>query len=176
MKLSHGIFIRVFQEKNNFDLNEFINALDLFLPQDLIAILNLDSGKEIKEKLLIEKCDLSIQEITSKDALKVSSSKAEIIDGLDLIRIDFSCLKEKHINYFLEKLKENLKTPQCDLIKSQENRIDDDCNLFIRLDKNELKNKNVLLTDNGNCFHIRIKLAAYPNKKENAFKLIQEIF
>lgn len=53
------------------------------------------------------------------------------------------------------------------IIDQIESRINHEGILFIRLDKPSLLNDTYQLIDHGNCFHIKIKLAAFPANKEN---------
>jgi len=86
--------------------------------------------------------------------------------------------KESHTNLFLNNLTKNLTDEQKLLIKKQaESRLDDELNFFLRFDKLKLINEGRLwLTDKGDCFHIRIKIAAFPHKREVALKIINKIF
>jgi len=87
--------------------------------------------------------------------------------------------KEYHTNLFLKNLAKNLADEQKSLIKKQaDSRLDDELNFFfLRLDKIKLINENKLwLTDKGDCYHIRIKIAAFPHKREVALKTIEKIF
>jgi len=86
--------------------------------------------------------------------------------------------KESHTNLFLNNLTKNLTDEQKLLIKKQaESRLDDELNFFLRFDKLKLINEGRLwLTDKGDCFHIRIKIAAFPKKKEVALKVVEKIF
>jgi len=86
--------------------------------------------------------------------------------------------KESHTNLFLNNLIKNLTDEQKSLINKQaDSRLDDELNFFLRLDKNRLINEDKLwLTDNGECFHIKIKIAAFPHKREVALKTLEKIF
>ncbi|MBU1205259.1 MAG: hypothetical protein KKA61_03960 [Nanoarchaeota archaeon] len=86
--------------------------------------------------------------------------------------------KESHTNLFLNNLARNLADEQKLLIKKQaDSRLDNELNFFLRLDKSKLINKNKLwLTDKGDCYHIKIKIAAFPHKREVALKTIEKIF
>jgi RNA binding exosome subunit len=82
--------------------------------------------------------------------------------------------KEKHTNAFLNNLKQKLSDDQRQLLLRQSvSRLDDELNFFIRLDKDKLLNESrVWVTDSGNCFHIRMSVAAYPSNREAALKVI----
>ncbi|MBU2560861.1 MAG: hypothetical protein KKD17_01070 [Nanoarchaeota archaeon] len=84
--------------------------------------------------------------------------------------------KERHTTRFLNHLKENLSEGHVNLIRSQaESRLDSELNFFIRLDKAKLLKENKFyLTDSGDCFHIRISLAAYPANREAGLKVVEE--
>lgn len=77
------------------------------------------------------------------------------------------------VNKFLFNLKENLSADQKEMIIRQlDSRIDENLNLFIRLNKPKLIDNKFFITDDGNCFHIRIKIAAFPKKKEIAKQIM----
>jgi len=82
--------------------------------------------------------------------------------------------KEKHTNAFLNNLKQKLSDDQRQLlIRQSVSRLDDELNFFIRLDKDKLLAEDRFwITDSGNCFHIRMSVAAYPSNREAALKVI----
>ena len=55
-----------------------------------------------------------------------------------------------------------------EMIDTIDNRMDESCNLFIRIDKQRAFNGEVALTRGDDAIAIRIKVAAYPAKKEAA--------
>jgi RNA-binding protein len=55
--------------------------------------------------------------------------------------------------------------------------IDDELTLFLRFDKREwTESKKLLLTESGDCFHIRISLAAFPKRRDAALNVARKIF
>jgi RNA binding exosome subunit len=76
--------------------------------------------------------------------------------------------KQVHISRFIKNLLANLSADQKDLILRQApSRLDSELNFFIRLDKTRLLEKDQCwVTDSGNCFHIRMAIAAYPAKRD----------
>ncbi|MBS3127605.1 hypothetical protein J4410_00495 [Candidatus Woesearchaeota archaeon] len=86
--------------------------------------------------------------------------------------------KQKHTTLFLQSLLERLAPEQKQLLLRQRNsRVDDYCCFFIRFDKERLLESNTLfITDSGHCFHLKIHLACYPAKRENAFLILEELF
>lgn len=177
MNLVHKITIKTFENNKKEPNYDYLDNFKLILPEYIVSILNSEnSDLNIKKELQNEKCDLLIEEMKVKDALRVRNNESKIVDGLDLISIQFELNKQTHIKSLIQNLKEKLGKKQCELIASQENRVDDECNLFIRLDKKSLNEKKFVLTDSGDCYHIKIKLAAYPKKKETGIIIAKELF
>lgn len=110
-----------------------------------------------------------------KITLSRSSATGFTKKKIEIFEIDL--IKDKHINKFLESLNEKIGKSQKDLLLKQiESRLDDELNFFIRLDKPSLMQGNYLVTDSGDCYHIKISVAAFPRKKEVAAKVIRQIF
>jgi RNA binding exosome subunit len=86
--------------------------------------------------------------------------------------------KEKHTSRFLENLAGILDQEQKSLILSQlESRLDDNLDFYLRFDKKEyIKNNKLVLTDSGNCFHIKISVAAFPKKREIGLEIVKKVF
>ena len=59
----------------------------------------------------------------------------------------------------------------------KESRLDDNLDFFLRFGKDEyIRNDKLMLTDSGNCFHIKISIDAFPKKREIALKIADKIF
>ena len=86
--------------------------------------------------------------------------------------------KERHIAKFIDFLKSRLSTEQKSLLSAQkESRLDDGLFFFIRFDKDKWVNKRLfVLTDGGNCVHIKIAVAAFPAKRVIALGLVEKLF
>jgi len=149
MKLANSVSIRAFySSEDDRDLFE-----DAFF--DLVC---LDREELAKEKI-------SLEEIHAKG---FSNKQIDIYHVL--------LEKDRYCNAVLDKLKENLSKEDKELIISQENRLDAHLNFFLRLDKNLLLDDVWKITDLGNCFHIRINIAAFTKKKEMAKELLKKMF
>lgn len=84
-------------------------------------------------------------------------------------------VKKNEIKPFLEKLKKlNLDSPNI-LLRNLERKMDDRGNLFLRFSKQDAFAGKLKLVEQGDSIHIRLKLAAYPAKKEVALKLAREM-
>ncbi|HLC65208.1 MAG TPA: RNA-binding domain-containing protein [Candidatus Nanoarchaeia archaeon] len=113
-----------------------------------------------------------------EERIQIEQSRATGADDRPILIYKVVLTKERHTNPFIENLREKLPREQKDLVLRQlHSRLDDDMDFFIRLDKDKLMNENTfLVTDSGNCFHIKITIASFPKKRSNAEKVIREIF
>jgi hypothetical protein len=146
MKLAHNVQLRVFVKPSD-DETKTKNALLSLLPPNL-----------------------------EKEKIKLNRQIATGFNEQKIIIYEVLLCKDRHINQFLEQLKQKLSSEQKELILKQKNRIDQDCNLFIRLDKEKLINNHFWITDSGNCYHLKISLACFPKSKEKAYAVVKEIF
>jgi RNA-binding protein len=61
-----------------------------------------------------------------------------------------------------------------ELIDTLERRMDDDCNLYLRLDKQEAFLGNLKMTNSDDAIAVRAKVESYPKKLETAMKSATE--
>ncbi|MEE9525315.1 MAG: RNA-binding domain-containing protein [Candidatus Woesearchaeota archaeon] len=136
----------------------------------------------IKEEEDFDKIKKSLLELIPFDLEKEKVElKEELVQGFDEKEIKilrFVLDKNRHIEAFLNNLNEKLFEETKERILSYaESRLDDDCNFFLRFSKEKwVEEKLLWLTDQGNCFHIKMNVAAFPKKKEIAMKIIRNIF
>jgi RNA binding exosome subunit len=136
------------------------------------------SPEEDKEK--IEKTFMSLIDYNSieleTEKLKIVKTVAAGFNHKEILILKMSLEKERHCNRFLKHLNGHISKNDKESIKSQMNRLDDNMNFFIRLDKKSLLEGKYILTDSGDCFHISMNMNAHPRKKEVAFEIVKEIF
>ncbi|MFH0875586.1 MAG: RNA-binding domain-containing protein [archaeon] len=143
MKYAHNIEIRVFCKEDE-DENAIISVLH--------KLINFDFEKE---KIIIEK------------------KMAETFEDRKLDIITVFTKKQSHTTKFIEDLFFNLSLEQKEMLKRQLNtRLDEKLHFYLRLDKPKLLNGEYLITDGGDCFHIKICIAAYPHKYEVAREIV----
>ena len=150
MKLAHQIKLKVFSYgRHNEDDKLILGKLLEFFPFDLE-----------EEKI----------ELKKTGALGMDENQITIYEVV--------LTKEKHISRFLENLKEKIDGNQKKLILEQlESRLDDNLDFFLRFDKDEcLKNNKLQLTDSGNCFHLKMSIAAFPKKRNIALGIVNNLF
>lgn len=94
---------------------------------------------------------------------------------IKVLRIDL--LKNKHIKAFLDNLFNQLNEDIKRIIKEQaKKRLDQNLNFYLRFDKYNLLDKDLYkLTDQGDCFYIKFKIAAFPKNESNALAIIYDL-
>ena len=86
--------------------------------------------------------------------------------------------KDNLTGQFLKSLLNDLDENQKKQILQQaESRLDKNLDFFLRFDKDSwINEKKLVLTDSGKCFHLRIRIAAFPKKREIALNVIESLF
>lgn len=83
--------------------------------------------------------------------------------------------KKRYLKDFLNNLFEELGTDEIiKLYDDIERKMDDQCNLFLRLSKEDAIDEDWHIIDNGDSIHLKIKVEAYPAKKDIAVKNMRE--
>jgi RNA binding exosome subunit len=149
MKLIHSIKIDLFSKSD--DPKEINDAFDFILPFD-----------PVKEKV----------DITAKYYGK--DEETDSGDPLTVYTVNID--KQSQITRTIEYLRRMLSPIQKrDIIDTTKKFMDEDCCMFIRLDKQSLLKKQFELVEHGDCFHIRINIAAYPKSVSKAKEIAEQI-
>lgn len=112
-----------------------------------------------------------------KEKISINEIKAEGFNGRQIIIYELKMQKEKETNAFIKHLTSKLSNDQKDFLRiEKESRLDENDDFFIRLDRKKLLDGIYELTTSGDCFHIKMNIAAFPKKRENAIKVIDEMF
>ena len=111
-----------------------------------------------------------------KEKLTITEEKIKGFDEKTIIIFTILIKKQKLINEFTTFLFEKLNKIQKEqIIEEIETRIDDELYFYLRIDEETwIKKKKILITEKGNCYHLKFKIAAYPAKKETAIKLVKK--
>ena len=110
-----------------------------------------------------------------EEKVLLKRSKATGFGQKEIIIYEVELDKDKHTNLFLKNLREKLDEQQRIMLVKQEDRLDVRLNFFLRLDKQSLLNGQYQVTDCGECFHIRISIAAFPRRREVALEVGKRI-
>ena len=80
--------------------------------------------------------------------------------------------KKRHTKTFFKRLLENVDLTKLD--NDLDKKMDDKGNWFLRFDKNDAVDEKWTILDSGDSIHLKIKIAAFPAKKEIALSKIHE--
>lgn len=140
--------------------------------------LSVFSKQEDNEKDVLNSFLSLIPFNLEEEKLEIKTSTAEGFEHKRIKTLELTLTKEKHTNKFLENLINKLTDEQKQLILNQaDSRLDENLKFFLRFDKDKLvKEDKLWLTDKGNCFHIKISIAAFPSKKEKALEVVKNLF
>ncbi len=140
------------------------------------VFIKIDEGEDLeltKQKLL----DLFPFNLTEeKIILREETNKGFNERKIKILTVEL--LKEAHTNKFFEFLLQKItRDDKSAILRQKESRLDQELYFYLRFDKQKWIQKNELeLTDSGDCFHIKLALAAFPRKREVAINLIEKIF
>ncbi len=148
MKYAHSVRLTAFSYESE-DNKSILDALFEFFP------FSLEKNKVIPKRT---------------EATGLNDRKIEVFE--------ITLAKNNLINQFLRNLLDNMdKNQKEQLLNQLDSRLDKNHDFFIRLDKNSwIKDKKMILTDSGRCFHLKISLAAFPKKREIALNIARELF
>ena len=113
-----------------------------------------------------------------KEKIHVKQSTAKGFHEREIKIFEVRLEKQHHINAFLKHLVAGLSKEQKGLLVRQaESRLDEGMCFYIRLDKEKLIREHRLwLTDRGGCYHLKLTLAPFPKRREQALDLVKEMF
>jgi RNA-binding protein len=111
-----------------------------------------------------------------KEQIDIKHEKLEGLEQKIIHSFSLITTKQRHNKILSESILSKInKETKKQLLNQLDSRLDDEGNFYIRFDKQELFHESFQLTDSGNCIHIKIKLAAFPAKKEQFKKSIETL-
>ncbi len=134
-----------------------------------IAYRTLFYGTEDEEKVRTAVCNI----------LPFSSPEKEIIEGYhknQVILLHGKTSKKSEIKGFLKSLDNIKSSDKRRILRDLENKIDYKGNLFLRFDKQRAYLGDMKVVEHGGAIHLKLKIAAYPARKDTALKIAQQIF
>lgn len=114
-----------------------------------------------------------------KNILPTAIPECEEAEGLleePMIILSGTISKKRETKEFLNNLLTIGDEEVAKLYKDLDRKMDKKGNLFLRLSKEAAIDENWEILDGGDSIHLKIKIAAYPAKKENALTKLSEAF
>lgn len=140
--------------------------------------LTVYSKPEDNESEIIENLKKFISFDLEEEKININRKSAASVEERKIVIFQIHLEKSRHINQFVKDLNSMLKPEQKELLLNQkESRLDSENHFFIRFDKDKLLKENkFFITDKGNCYHLKMSIAAFPSTRENALKVVEAIF
>lgn len=111
-----------------------------------------------------------------KERVTITRTVASGFNNQAVIILELFLSQQKHVKLFLSHLLAVLSASDKQLLRAQKkSRIDSGLFFYLRFDKNHLLKDDILLTDGGSCFHVKLCLAAFPRKQEAAEKVVDAL-
>jgi len=105
----------------------------------------------------------------------ISSTKAKGHYGNRIEILDATLNKKEGLAFF-KKLKEEIPKLEMDrLCKELPKRVDEECQLHFRLDKQAAYKGESHLTDFGDSIHVCTRIESYPARREKAMKIAEAL-
>jgi len=112
----------------------------------------------------------------AKEKLSVIQTSARGFKEAKIRIFTINLSRIKHISTFLTSLLNKFSEQQRKTLLSQkESRLDEELKFFIRLSKSEFLKGKYVLTDGGDCYHIKITIAAFPANRQKALEVVTAI-
>jgi len=102
---------------------------------------------------------------------EINISKTEGHHGNPIVILEAAVEGMDRIDRFFSKLS---RTDVGELLSSVSSRIDDSCNLFIRIDKQAALKDEIMLCREGDVISVRIRVRSFPAKREIATLTVRE--
>ena len=119
-------------------------------------------------------CHATEDEVKVVQALKFASGLEDITrdvtegyHGNPIIILEAFVKEKRRSKDLFSRLKE---AELQEVLDSLDNRMDDECNLYLRLDKQEAYLGNLKMTTSDDAIAVRAKVESYPKKRETAMK------
>lgn len=109
------------------------------------------------------------------EGVEIQRSEAKGHHGSPIIILKARIDRRPHLREFWYRITEKLvKHKKEKLAETVTERIDDDCRLYLRLDKQSAADGKLVLTESGDALHVRINISAYPAKREIALEKMKK--
>lgn len=140
----------------------------------LRAIVRPDREESVKEAM-IGLLGRPVSAVLDEEEISFDRDEAEDFSGNDIVFVRTAFEKTRNTNDVLRTLRDNLPEGDRQMVVDQMDRLDEDLHFHLRLDLDSFLDGAYILTEDGDCLHIRIKVAAYPAKQERAVGVVHEM-
>lgn len=113
-----------------------------------------------------------------KEGCALARVRAKGFEEKGILILSVTLDKVRHVNRFLARLCALLSPAQRRIIITEaKSRLDGDLFFYLRFDKPTLiSDRKLRLIDGGNCYHVRMSIAAFPKKRDVALDVVKSLF
>lgn len=138
----------------------------------LRAIVSPSREEQVKERVK-GLLGLPLDVVEEEEDVMFDVDEAEDFSGNELRFVRTSFTATRNTNRVLTSLRDGLSEGDREMIAGQHDRLDEDLNFHVRLDLDAFLDGAFIVTESGDCLHLRVKVAAYPAKQEKAYDVIE---
>ncbi|AEH24515.1 RNA-binding protein [Pyrococcus yayanosii] len=139
-----------------------------------VKIRTFIHATEDPEKVLEALETLFPDDVSPKD-VEFEVIETEGYFGNPILVVDAELRRSKNVRKFLENLKKLLsEEDKAYLVEHAEEKVDETGTFYIRFDKQKAYLGEVKVTEGEDVIHVRIKVKAFPMKKESVVKAVRE--
>ncbi len=106
--------------------------------------------------------------------------KVEPVEESTNVMVTAELAKESQQNDLIKRMLAGLGSQTKDIVDQLDSRLHEEegeWNFYLRFDKKEyVASRKMVLTDGGNCLHVRLTLAVFPKKRDAAVELARKLF
>ncbi len=111
-----------------------------------------------------------------KDSIIVNETITTGYHDNPIIVMEADLKQNKDCQYLVDRIREHLGPAGISRLAAElENRVDDDCNLYIRFNKQEAYLGKLMTTTKSDSILIRIKIKAFPARPEKAIQAARSL-
>ena len=114
--------------------------------------------------------------LAKKDSITVHETITTGYHANPIIVMEAELKQNKDCKYLVDRIREHLGPAGISQLAAElENRVDDNCNLYIRFNKQEAYLGKLMTTTKSDSILVRIKIKAYPARPEKAIQIARSL-
>ena len=109
------------------------------------------------------------------EKIPLAKTSASTFENRTVDILEIVLTKERHIKPLLSYIREKLSDADIALLLDQlPTRIDEEQNFFFRLAKDKVLDGELVITEDGNCYHFTCHVATYPKNSSAAQAVVRQ--
>lgn len=135
---------------------------------------------KIRVMMLAKESDVQAEVVSAVKEFSGVEPKSEQVEESSNVIVTAELGKESQQNDLIKRMLAGLGSQTAEIVAQLDSRLHEEegeWNFYLRFDKKEyVAGRKMVLTDGGNCLHVRLTLAVFPKKREAAVELVRKLF